>query len=74
MHAWVVRRHMIKKHANKAHTSVSAPPEIRNHYEAAGSLPKKVDPVEYDKNLLEESIEVLKIYKLLQRMKHDNSK
>ena len=39
-----------------------------------GGLPKKVDPVEYDKKLLEESEEVLKIYKLLQRMKQDNAK
>ena len=31
-HAWVVRRHMVKKHVNKAPTSVSVPPVRRNHY------------------------------------------
>ena len=31
-HAWVVRRHMVKKHVNKAPTSVSLPPLRRNHY------------------------------------------
>ena len=55
-HAWVVRRHMVKKHV-----SVSVPPVRRNHYGAAGSLPKKVETVERDKKLLEESQEVLKI-------------
>ena len=39
-----------------------------------GSLPKKVETVEYDKKILEESQEVLKIYKLLQRMKQHNAK
>ena len=68
------RRHMVKKHANKAPTSVSVPPVRKNHYGAAGSLPKKVETVEYDKKLLEESQEVPKIYKLLQRMKQDNTK
>ena len=40
----------------------------------AGKPAKKSETVEYDKKLLEESEEVLKIYKLLQRMKQDNAK
>ena len=54
---WCINRHSLEKHGIQ-----------RNHYGAPDSLPKKVETIEYDKKLLEESQEVLKIYKLLQRM------
>ena len=64
------RRYNLKVHMERKHAALEDDQDKKGEIEVLNGEGMKQDEMK----LLEESIEVLKIYKLLQRMKQDNTK